>query len=63
MGKQDDGPISDALCGSRQRSGILTPASESSLNNEDGLSTTARKRKRVGDTMEELLNDVFVIKV
>lgn len=64
MSSQYDLPASDAYFQhTPARSGILTPASETSLNMSDGLSAGAKKRKRDGNTMEDLLKDTFVVKV
>ncbi|KUJ20411.1 uncharacterized protein LY89DRAFT_442789 [Mollisia scopiformis] len=44
------------------RSGILTPASDNSLNSSDGFGSSSKKRKRDGSTMDDLLKDKFVVK-
>ncbi|TVY85370.1 hypothetical protein LSUE1_G000294 [Lachnellula suecica] len=62
MLNQDELPGSDASAKLQTRSGILTPASDNSLNLCDGTSSGARKRKRSGDTMEGLLKGSFVVK-
>lgn len=45
------------------RSGILTPTSENSLSLSDDAGHGGKKRKRDGNTMDDLLKDPFVIKV
>ncbi len=60
---QDGNPFSDASARSQTRSGILTPASDTSLNLSDGANHGGRKRKRDGNTMEDLLKDSFVVRV
>ena len=53
----------EANVASATRSGILTPASDNSLNRSDGVGSGGRKRKRDGNTMEDLLRDKFVVRV
>ena len=60
---QDEHDVSDAFVHSRARSGILTPASDNSLNLSDGAALESRKRKRDVNTMDDLLKDSFVVKV
>jgi DNA replication regulator SLD3 len=60
---QDEVPGSDASARTLTRSGILTPASDNSLNLSDGVSSGSKKRKRDGNTMEDLLRDSFAVKV
>lgn len=60
---QDEHHVSDASVRAQTRSGILTPASDNSLNSNDGVSLGAKKRKRDGSTMEDLLKDKFIVKV
>lgn len=48
---------------SETRSGILTPASDTSLNASDGIESGLKKRKRDGSTMDDLLKDKFTVKV
>ncbi|CAG8979415.1 hypothetical protein HYALB_00012448 [Hymenoscyphus albidus] len=66
MSSQYDLPLSDACHHHSTRSGILTPASDHSLNMSDApclpSSSGAKKRKRDGSTMEDLLRDTFVVK-
>jgi len=62
MSSQYNGPVSDASVETRLKSGILTPASQNSLNLSDELAG-GKKRKRDGNTMEDLLKDPFVVKV
>jgi DNA replication regulator SLD3 len=59
MFSQDENPPSDASNTRR----ILTPISGSSLSGLDGLDFGGKKRKRDGNTMEDLLKDPFVVKV
>ncbi len=47
----------------RPTSGILSPASESALNLDQPSTRTSKKRKRDANTMEDLLDDAFVVKV
>jgi len=60
---QDEYPelFSHASSQTRQMSGALTPSSDSSLRLNDGIS--GKKRKRDGSTLEDLLEDNFVVKV
>jgi hypothetical protein len=46
----------------RPKSGILTPASESSLNQDDSQ-LISRKRKRDGSNLADLLSEKFTVKV
>ena len=59
MFSQDETPPSDAS-GTRR---ILTPISDASLNGSDEIGSGGRKRKRDGNTMDDLLRDPFVVKV
>ncbi|KAH6719315.1 DNA replication regulator SLD3-domain-containing protein [Leptodontidium sp. MPI-SDFR-AT-0119] len=52
----------EAFVASATRSGILTPASDTSLNLSDGAGIGGKKRKRDGNTMEDLLRDKFVVR-
>jgi DNA replication regulator SLD3 len=63
MSSQYELPVSDASAKAPARSGILTPASDNSLNLSDGASCASKKRKRDGSTMENLLEESFVVKV
>ncbi len=63
MSGQEEHHVSDASAKTQTRSGILTPASNSSLNLSDGASSGGKKRKRDGNSMEDLLKDAFVIRV
>ncbi|PBP22579.1 hypothetical protein BUE80_DR006430 [Diplocarpon rosae] len=47
---------------SHSRSGLLTPASDNSLNLGDGAVLAARKRKRDSGSTEDLLRDKFFVK-
>ncbi|KAG9238721.1 DNA replication regulator SLD3-domain-containing protein [Amylocarpus encephaloides] len=62
MFSQYELPLSDASPHAPARSGILTPASDTSLNLSDGFFSGPRKRKRDGNTMGDLLKDSFVVK-
>jgi hypothetical protein len=59
MSSQDGNPLSDASSTRR----ILTPPAEPSQIPSDGALSGSRKRKRDGNTMEDLLRDSFVVKV
>jgi DNA replication regulator SLD3 len=59
MPSQDGNLLSDA---SSTRP-ILTPPAEASQTSGDGAPSGSRKRKRDGNTMEDLLKDPFVVKV
>ena len=63
MSSHDEIPVSDASAQTRQPGGILTPLSDNSLNSSDGGLHGGKKRKRDGNTMEDLLKDPFVIRV
>ena len=63
MLSQDEIPVSNASAQTRQTGGILTPLSDNSLNLSDGGLHGGKKRKRDGNTMEDLLKDPFVVKV
>lgn len=63
MLSQDENPASDASAKTRQTGGILTPLSDNSLNLSDGGLHGQKKRKRDGNTMEDLLTDPFVVRV
>jgi len=59
MFSQDENQVSDASNTRR----ILTPVSDNFLNGSDGSTFGGKKRKRDGNTMEDLLKDSFVVKV
>ncbi|PQE06339.1 hypothetical protein CJF32_00002060 [Rutstroemia sp. NJR-2017a WRK4] len=60
MSSQDISPLSDAsIHNAREQSGILTPSSQSVELNEE---SRGKKRKRGGNSLEDLLTDKFVIK-
>lgn len=63
MSSQGAFPGSDASSKTLTRSGIRTPASDNPSNLSDGASSGAKKRKRDGNTMEDLLKDTFIVKV
>jgi DNA replication regulator SLD3 len=63
MSGQEEHHASDASTKTQTRSHILTPASNNFTNPSDGTSSSLKKRKRDGDTMEDLLKDVFVVRV
>ncbi|KAH8662996.1 DNA replication regulator SLD3-domain-containing protein [Tricladium varicosporioides] len=58
---QDEVLFSDASA-KFTRSDILTPASDKSPNLTDGATSGSRKRKRDGNTAEDLLRDSFTVK-
>lgn len=60
MSSQLEHHVGDA---SHTRSGVLTPKSDNSLNLSDGAGFGGKKRKRDGNTMEDLLKDKFVVRV
>jgi hypothetical protein len=59
MSGQDENPVSDASNTRR----ILTPVSGPSIFGSESLAVGGKKRKRDGNTMEDLLKDSFVVKV
>jgi DNA replication regulator SLD3 len=59
MLSQDGNPLSDA---SSTRPIMTTPV-ETSHTSSDGAVSGSRKRKRDGNTMEDLLKDPFAVKV
>ena len=59
MLSQDENLAFDASAQTRQTGGTLTPISDYSLNSIDG----GKKRKRDGNTMEDLLKDPFIVRV
>lgn len=63
MLSQDDNPTSDASIQTRQTGGILTPLSDNSLNSTDGGLHGGKKRKRDGNTVDDLLKDPFIVRV
>jgi hypothetical protein len=63
MSGQEEHYGSNASAKTQARSGILTPASNNSLNLSDGASSRGKKRKRDGNTMEDLLKDTFIVRV
>ena len=63
MLSQEENLASDATSETRQTGGILTPLSDNSLNSSNGGLHGGRKRKRDGDSMEDLLKDPFVVRV
>ncbi|KAH7330385.1 DNA replication regulator SLD3-domain-containing protein [Rhexocercosporidium sp. MPI-PUGE-AT-0058] len=52
----------EAHVASTTRFGFLTPASDTALNPSDGVESGGKKRKRDGNTMEDLLRDKFVVR-
>lgn len=60
MSSQLEHHVGDA---SHTRSGVLTPKSDNSLNLSDDAGFGGKKRKRDGNTMEDLLKDKFVVRV
>ena len=63
MSGQEEHHGSDASNKTQTRSGIITPASDNFLNASDGANSGLKKRKRDGNTMEDLLKDAFVVRV
>jgi DNA replication regulator SLD3 len=63
MSGQEEQHGSDASTTTQTRSGILTPASNNFVNPSDAASPGLKKRKRDGNTMEDLLKDAFVVRV
>jgi hypothetical protein len=59
MGGQEDYLEFDASTRTR----ILTPSSDSLLSNHEASMVKSKKRKRERSTMEDLLDEVFVVKV
>lgn len=54
---------SDASNKTQTRSGIITPTSDNFVSPSEGANSGLKKRKRDGNTMEDLLKDAFVIRV
>jgi DNA replication regulator SLD3 len=63
MSGQEEHHGSDASNKTQTRSGIITPASDNFLNASDGANSGLKKRKRDGNTMEDLLKDAFIVRV
>lgn len=63
MSGQEEHHASDASTKTQTRSHILTPASDNFAIPSDGTSSGLRKRKRDGNTIEDLLKDTFVVRV
>ena len=63
MSSQDGLQVSDASAKFSTRSRILTPVSDISTDLSDGLSAGSKKRKRDGNTMDDLLKERFAVKV
>ncbi|ESZ92222.1 hypothetical protein SBOR_7387 [Sclerotinia borealis F-4128] len=62
MSSQDASPFSDAsIRQARRQSGVLTPSSQSICQDDIG-SLGGKKRKRDGNSLEDLLKDTFVVK-
>ena len=61
MSSQDDQLFPNASSQTRQMTEVLNPQSDNSLNG--GLDSGGKKRKRDGNTMEDLLKDSFVVRV
>ncbi|KAF7928204.1 hypothetical protein BELL_0278g00120 [Botrytis elliptica] len=62
MSSQDASPFSDAsIHQARRQSGVLTPSSQSVCHDDIG-SLGSKKRKRDGNSLEDLLKDTFVVK-
>ncbi|KAK6593866.1 hypothetical protein H4I96_10779 [Botrytis cinerea] len=63
MSSQDASPFSDAsIHQARRQSGVLTPSSQSICHDDIG-NLGSKKRKRDGNSLEDLLKDTFVVKV
>lgn len=63
MSSQDVSPFSDAsIHQARRQSGVLTPSSQSICHDDIG-NLGSKKRKRDGNSLEDLLKDTFVVKV
>jgi DNA replication regulator SLD3 len=60
---QEEHHASDASTKTQTRSRILTSASDNFVNQSDSTSLGFKKRKRDGNTMEDLLKDVLVVRV
>jgi hypothetical protein len=63
MSGQEEHHASDASTKTHTRSHILTLASDNFVIPSDGRSSGPKKRKRDGNTMEDLLKDAFVARV
>lgn len=63
MSGQEGHHVSDASARLSTRSGILTPVSDILSNLNDGFGSAGRKRKRDGNTMDDLLKEQFIVKV
>lgn len=63
MSGQEEHHGSDASNKTQTRSGIITPTSDNFVNPSDGANSGLKKRKRDGNTMEDLLKDAFVVRV
>jgi DNA replication regulator SLD3 len=63
MSGREEHHASDASTKTQTRSAILTPASDHFANPSDGASSGLKKRKRDGNTMEDLLKDNFIVRV
>ncbi len=63
MPSQDEHPASDAHVQTRRTGGVLTPLSDNSINSLHAELHGGKKRKRDGNTMEDLLKDPFVVRV
>ncbi|APA14620.1 hypothetical protein sscle_13g093900 [Sclerotinia sclerotiorum 1980 UF-70] len=62
MSSQDAFPFSDAsIHQARRQSAVLTPSSQS-IGQDDRGSLGSKKRKRDGNSLEDLLKDTFIVK-
>lgn len=59
MGGREECSKLDASIATR----VLTPPSESLLNSHEGCKVETKKRKREKSTMEDLLDESFMVKV
>ncbi|EDO04114.1 hypothetical protein SS1G_06597 [Sclerotinia sclerotiorum 1980 UF-70] len=63
MSSQDAFPFSDAsIHQARRQSAVLTPSSQS-IGQDDRGSLGSKKRKRDGNSLEDLLKDTFIVKI
>lgn len=63
MSSHNASPFSDAsIRQARRQSGVLTPSSPSLCENDIG-NLGGKKRKRDGNSLEDLLKDAFIVRV
>jgi DNA replication regulator SLD3 len=63
MFSQTEDIVSDATVRIQPRSSILTPVPDNTLNLSDDPNYGGKKRKRDGNTMDDLLKDTFIVRV